>query len=344
MVQRVRALVVDDSAFMRRVISDILNSDPEIEVIGYARNGEDAVKKVYDLRPDVVTLDVEMPRLNGLGALSQIMQENPTPVVMLSAYTDRGRRETIEALELGAVDFIAKPSGEISLHLEELKGEILTKVKIAARTKVRKLAKIVKHRPAKLQARRTDGMRKLVVIGASTGGPKAVLEILSKLPSNLPACFLIVQHMPGGFTTSFAKRLNSKSRLRVEEAKNGAALSQGVAYVAPGDYHMLVNGSSLNVVGGLKLHGVRPAIDFTMESAAIKYGENAVGVLLTGMGIDGAAGMKAIKERGGLTIAQDEETSLVFGMPRAAINLGCVDEVLPLHKIPDRLTLLLEAS
>lgn len=344
MVQKVRALVVDDSAFMRRVIGDILSSDPGIEVIGFARNGEEAVEKVEALRPDVVTLDVEMPRLNGLGALSRIMRRAPTPVVMLSAYTDRGRKETIEALELGAVDFITKPSGEISIHLAELKGEILSKVKVAARTRVRSLAKTVKQAPSRLPLRRIGGMNKLVVIGASTGGPKAVLEILSKLPSNLPACFLIVQHMPKGFTTSFANRLNLKSSLKVAEAKEGATLSQGVAYVAPGDYHMLVNGSTVDIVKGLKLHGVRPAIDFTMESAAIKYGENTIGILLTGMGMDGAAGLKAIKERGGVTIAQDEETSLVFGMPKAAIKLGCVDEVLPLHKIPDRLIMMLGAG
>jgi two-component system chemotaxis response regulator CheB len=344
MAQKVRALVVDDSAFMRRVIGDILNSDPAVEVVGFAGDGVEALKKVDVLHPDVVTLDVEMPRLNGLGALSRIMMRSPTPVVMLSAYTDRGRRETIEALELGAVDFIAKPSGEISPHLEALKEEILEKVKLAAATRVGRLTEIISRNPPKIAEKEVSMMSKIVVIGASTGGPKAVLEILSKLPPNLPACFLVVQHMPSGFTASFARRLNSKSSLRVMEAEKGAPLRQGVAYVAPGDYHMLVNGQSLDVVKGLRLHGVRPAIDFTMESAALRYRERTIGVLLTGMGIDGAAGMRAIKERGGITLAQDKETSLVFGMPKAAIKLGCIDEVIPLNKMPGRLTRLLEAG
>jgi two-component system chemotaxis response regulator CheB len=343
-MSHIRALVVDDSAFMRKIIGDILNSDPEIQVVGYARDGEDAIEKVESLRPDVVTLDVEMPRLNGLGALSRIMQRTPTPVVMLSAYTDRGRRETIVALENGAVDFITKPSGEISIQLAELRDEILRKVKIAARTRVKRLAKSATRAFTRPAALRVKGRRRLVVIGASTGGPKALLEIMSRLPSGLPACLLLVQHMPEGFTTSFAKRLDSKSSFQVREAEDGMTLQEGVAYVAPGDYHLLVNGSALNIVKGLKLHGVRPAIDFTMESAALKYGENTVGVLLTGMGIDGAAGMKAIKEQGGTTIAQDEKTSLVFGMPHAAIRLGCVDEILPLQRIPERLTAILEGS
>lgn len=344
MAEKVRVLVVDDSAFMRRVICNILNSDPEVEVAGYARDGEEAIKKVKNLRPDVVTLDVEMPRLNGLGALSVIMRECPTPVVMISAYTAKGRKETIKALELGAVDFIAKPSGEVSPHLEKLRDEILEKVKVAAKSRVKRLIRAVKEKPSKRLRVKAAGMSKIVVIGASTGGPRAILEILSKLSPNLPACFLIVQHMPEGFTTSFARRLDTKSPLKVMEAQNGSPLRQGIAYVAPGDYHLLVDSSSLNIIKGLKLHGVRPAIDFTMESAANKFGENTIGVLLTGMGVDGAAGMKAIKERGGITLAQDEETSLVFGMPKAAISLGCIDEVLPLHKIPERLSMLLEAS
>jgi two-component system chemotaxis response regulator CheB len=283
--------------------------------------------------------------LNGLGALSEIMKNFPTPVVMLSAYTAKGKKETIEALELGAVDFIAKPSGSISLRLGELKEEIISKVKLASRARVKKPKKPLPSAPAKppkqLEQAPTE---RLVVIGASTGGPQAILEILSRLSPDLPACFLIVQHMPRGFTSSFANRLNSKSALQVKEASPGDALHQGVAYVAPGDYHLIVKDASLNLVKGLKLHGVRPAIDFTMESAALKYGRRTIGVLLTGMGIDGAAGMKAIKEKGGSTIVQDEETSLVFGMPRAAIKLGCIDEVLPLERIPEKIARILGVS
>lgn len=343
MNRRIRALVVDDSALMRRVIRDILNSDPEIQVIGSARDGTEAIKKVEKLQPDVVTLDVEMPNLDGLGALSVIMRDFPTPVVMLSAYTARGRRETIEALELGAVDFIAKPTGSISLRLGELKEEIIDKIKLASKARVKKLKELL---PTTQPSKKVEQapMERLVIIGASTGGPQAILEILSKLSPDLPACFLIVQHMPRGFTTSFANRLNSKSSLWVKEACHGDAMQQGVVYVAPGDYHMIVRNASLHLAKGLKLHGVRPAIDFTMESAAIRYRDNTIGILLTGMGIDGAAGIKAIKERGGSTLAQDESTSLIFGMPRAAIKLGCIDKVLPLERIPEEINRMLGVS
>lgn len=331
-MNKVRALIVDDSAFMRRVITDILHSEPGIEVVGTARNGEEAIKKIEKIRPDVVTMDVEMPVMNGLQALAVIMKDFPTPVVMLSAYTEKGGRETMEALELGAVDFIAKPSGPVSLNIEELREEILDKIKVASKSRAKTRG------PSKVESitlkRKRVGRDKIVIIGASTGGPQAIVDIFSRLPGDLLACFIIVQHMPPGFTTSFASRLNSKSTIRVKEAQDGDPLQAGSAYVAPGDYHVLVKNGSLSVVKGLRLHGVRPAIDFTMESAAKKYRDKVVGVLLTGMGVDGAAGMKAIKENGGATIAQDEMTSLVYGMPRAAINLDCVDAVRSLEEIP----------
>lgn len=339
----IRALIVDDSAFMRRVITDILESDPEIEVVGTARNGKAALKKIDEIRPDVVTMDVEMPGLNGLETLSIIMEDFPTPVVMLSAFTERGRKETIEALERGAVDFIAKPSGPISINIGELKEEILGKIKVAFRSKAKKF-KTPKHKSISVRKFKRLSEDKLVVIGASTGGPQAIVEIFSRLPRDTPACFLIVQHMPPGFTTSFANRLNSKSSLWVKEAQNGDSLHHGTAYVAPGDYHMIVKNGSLSLTKTLRLHGVRPAIDFTMESAAIRFGDKVVGVLLTGMGMDGAAGMKAIKDSGGVTIAQDEASSLVYGMPQAAIKLECVDRVCPLERIPVEILKELEVS
>ncbi len=339
----IRALVVDDSAFMRRIITDILESDPEIEVVGTARNGEAALKKIDEIRPDVVTMDVEMPGLNGLKALSVIMEDFPTPVVMVSAFTEKGRKETIEALELGAVDFIAKPSGPISLNIGELKEEILGRIKVASRSKAKKF-KTLKPKSISVRKFRRFSEGKLVVIGASTGGPQAIVEIFSSLPRDTPACFLIVQHMPPGFTTSFASRLNSKSSLWIKEAQDGDSLHPGTAYVAPGDYHMIVKNGSLSMTKALRLHGVRPAIDFTMESAAIKLGDNVVGVLLTGMGVDGAAGMTAIKERGGATIAQDEASSLVYGMPQAAVKMGCIDRICSLERIPVEILKKLEVS
>ncbi len=334
----IRVLVVDDSAFMRKMITQILNSDPEIEVIATARDGEDAIKKVEKLRPDVVTLDVEMPRVDGLTALAYIMNKSPLPVVMLSALTGEGTKATVKALSYGAVDYIQKPSGTISLDIEKIRDEIIRKVKLAANARVRKL-KLENRKPKKIDFH--SFTKKLVVIGASTGGPQALVEIISHLPKNIPASILVVQHMPKQFTRSFAERLDSLSEIEVEEAEEGDRIIEGKALLAPGDYHMLVNNSKITLDDGPKINSVRPAVDPTMISAAEAYGENVIGVILTGMGNDGAYGIKVIKEKGGTTIAQDESTSVVFGMPKAAIATGCVDKVLPLHEISKEIIALL---
>lgn len=328
----INVLVVDDSAFMRKMISDMLNSDPDIRVAGTARDGQDAIEKVERLRPDAITLDVEMPGVDGLTALAYIMNKHPTPVVMLSALTKKGTEETIRALEYGAVDFITKPSGNISLDIEILHSEIIDKVKLAALAKVKRV-KAVARKFVSEEIKFAD-RRRVVVIGASTGGPQALVEVLQKLPGRIPACLLVVQHMPKGFTKSFAERLDNLSALDVKEAEDGEPLRPGVAFVAPGDYHMIIEDSAVKLNQGDKIHGVRPAVDATMKSAAEAFEADTVGVLLTGMGSDGALGMKVIKERGGATIAQDESTSIIFGMPKAALELGCVDKVVPISQIP----------
>ena len=329
-MSQIKVLVVDDSLFMRTAISSLLNSDPKISVIGTAGDGEEALRKISELNPDVVTLDVEMPRINGLTTLKEIMKKHPLPVVMLSALTKEGAKETFKALEYGAVDYVVKPSGTVSLDLKLVRDELIAKIKAAA------FAKPMRHKVKKpgIVAKSFDSEGKVIAMGASTGGPQALTEILSRLPEDIPPT-LIVQHMPEGFTKAFAEHLDEKCQFKVKEAENGDRISKGLALVAPGGYHMLVtkNGRILLDKGPL-IHNVRPAVDPMMFSVAEAYGSKVVGVLLTGMGRDGAKGMKAIKEKGGTTIAQDEKTCVVFGMPKAAIGEGCVDIVLPLHKIP----------
>ncbi len=330
MPSKIRVLVVDDSLFMRKAISSLLNSDPKISVIGTAKDGEEALQKISELNPDVITLDIEMPRMDGLTTLKEIMRRKPLPVIMLSALTKKGAKETFTALEYGAVDYVLKPSGTVSLDLKLVKDQLIAKIKTAA------LTRPLTHKTIKPStvAKSFDAEDKVIAMGASTGGPQALTEILSRLPEDIPPT-LIVQHMPEGFTRFFAEHLDEKCQFKVKEAENGDQISRGLALVAPGGYHMLVqkNGRIL-LDKGPRVHNVRPAVDPMMFSVAEAYSSKVVGVLLTGMGKDGAKGMKAIKKKGGATIAQDEETCVVFGMPKAAIEEGCVDIVLPLHKIP----------
>ncbi|NPA63158.1 MAG: chemotaxis response regulator protein-glutamate methylesterase [Methanococci archaeon] len=353
--KKIRVLVVDDSAFMRKVISDILNSDPEIEVIGTAKDGVEAVELVQKLEPDVITMDVEMPRMNGLEAVKKIMEIKPTPIVMLSALTKEGSKITFEALEAGAVDFISKPSGSISLDIRKIGEDIIKKVKQAAKAKVVKKVSTTRHKPTikeEKEEKKTlpqtseeltvpDSKLKemCVIIGSSTGGPPVVTEIISKLPKRMPPIF-VVQHMPPGFTKLFADRINQVSKLNVKEAEHGERVMPGYVYIAPGDYHMLLTKRGENVYISLdnkmpKVNGTRPAVDITAESVANIYGGKSVGVILTGIGKDGAYGFKKIKEKGGKIIAQDGKTCVVFGMPKAVIELGIADLVLPPSEIPE---------
>jgi two-component system chemotaxis response regulator CheB len=329
-----RAVVVDDSHFMRTVITDILESG-DIDVVAEATDGREAVDVVAEHEPDVVTMDVEMPRMNGIEAVEEIMESTPTPILMLSAHTEDGAEATFEALDHGAVDVLAKPGGEVSTGISAIKDDLVETVK-----------SVVRADPSTVDESTTDHdapdvddadefvENPTVVIGASTGGPSVVENVLSGLPAEADLRILIVQHMPDSFTSRFAKRLDSRSEYDVREASDGDRIGGGEALVAKGDYHMVVSNYSS---GRLRVklnqdperHGVRPAIDTTMETAAETISDTLTGVVLTGMGADGASGIEAIKGAGGQTIAQNEETCSVFGIPARAIETGCVDEVMP---------------
>lgn len=363
MLKKVSVLVVDDSAFMRRMLSDILNEDPGIEVVGTARNGQEALEGLTRLKPDVITLDVEMPVMGGLSALGEIMKVRPTPVLMISSQTQAGADATLKALQRGAVDFIAKPSGSISLDIGKLGDEIRQKVKLASTINISRVpAAVSKPKPVlgkpvepKVEASAQkptsspaltrpvwSELNKLVIIGTSTGGPKALYEIIPSLPKDLGAGVLIVQHMPPGFTKSLADRLNQASALKVKEAEDGDEVLPGFAYVAPGDFHMSVK--TIERVAGRRqliielnqgppVGGHRPDINTMFNSVAKSYWSKIVAVLLTGMGNDGTEGMKNIKAIGGKTIAEDQSTCVVYGIPRSAIEAKIVDRVVPLGQV-----------
>jgi len=335
-----KVLIIEDSAFMRKIITNILSADPQLEVVAAARNGLEGVQLCADLKPDVITMDIEMPVMDGLTALEKIMAENPTPVVMLSSLTTEGAEATLKALDLGAVDFIAKPSGAISLDLGKIKEEIVLKVKTAAQARLQggRPGRLV-HTLPKLNTPTVQEGRKLtkiVAIGTSTGGPKALQEIIPLLPRSIPAGIVIVQHMPKGFTKSLADRLDSLSQLTVREAQDGDELVPGLALIAPGDYHLEVQRTTTKTVVRLNqqppVGGHRPSVDVMMKSVAAAGLVN-IGVILTGMGQDGVEGMELIKKNGGQTIAQDQDTCIVFGMPKVAIERNCIDKVVPLQKI-----------
>lgn len=340
--RKITVLIVDDSALVRQLLVDMISQDPELEVAGIARDGVEAIKMTQDLDPDVITMDIHMPEMDGLSALEYIMKKSPRPVVMLSALVKKGAAPTLKALELGAVDFIAKPS-QFPTSVNEVREDVIDKIKAAARSRAKEVWERTRRAkpPKKVKVRR-ESVRggRLVVLGASAGGPRALAEIVPALPEDIPASIVVVQHMPEPFTGSFAERLNSKARVEVREALNGEELEQGLALVVPGGQDMM-----FEKIGGGKVrarllptvakHGASPVIDVTMESAAQVFGERAVGVLLSGMGSDGAMGMGMIKDAGGETIAQNEETCLVFGMPRAAIERHLVSDVLPLEKIAE---------
>jgi two-component system chemotaxis response regulator CheB len=314
---------------MRKVISDLVSSDPELNVVGTAMDGVDALEKISKLHPDVVTMDVAMPRMDGLTAVRHIMEQCPVPMIMLSSATSEGAETTLNALECGAVDYVLKPSGAISLDIHKVRDELVNKVKAAANARLVRHGHAVCSSIPPLQATRG----RIVLLGASTGGPPAIEDILLELPENSPP-MLIVQHMPPGFTRSFSERLDHLCKFRVKEAKEQDLITQGQALLAPGGYHMTVGKDRrVHLDTSPAVHGVRPAVDPMMETAADVYGSRAIGVLLTGMGRDGASGMEAVKKNGGSTIAQDEATCTIFGMPKAAIEKGVVDKVLPLNKI-----------
>ncbi len=341
----IKVLIVDDSVFMRQILKDILKTDDSLDVIGIAKDGKEAVELIPKLKPDVVTLDVEMPNMNGIEVLRWIMKNYPLPVVMVSALTHKGSQATIEALELGAVDFVGKPSGSVSMDLGDKSPEILTKVKTAAGANLTTLKMTRKPMaptpaPAPLNIKRRG--QKIVAIGTSTGGPKALSEVIPMLPANLAAGVVIVQHMPAGFTNSLAQRLNQASALEVYEAKAGDKVTQGKVLIAPGGFHLSVEkGGAIHLNEDPPIHGLRPTVDIMMESVARNFKQNVIGVVLTGMGTDGAEGMKLIKEHNGQTIAEHESTCTIYGMPKAVVEGGLADLVVPLPKVAGKIVELL---
>lgn len=339
----VRVLVVEDSTFMRRAIINILNSSPQIEVIDYATNGKEALEKALLLRPDVITADVEMPVMDGITFLAQIMKRCPTPVVMLSTLTQKGAGVTLKALSLGAVDFISKPSA-YSTELKSQRDIIIEKVIAASRANIKKRkkidAEISNNAGVKEEFKGRNNRVKAIFIGVSTGGPKTLYEIIPMLPGNIGVPIFIVQHMPAMFTNSFAESLDSRSKLKVKEAVSGEYVEPNTVYIAPGGMQMevvrVLNTERIRVFEGPEDVMYKPSVDITGFSVARVYKEGILGIILTGMGSDGAEAFKFIKERGGITIAESESTAVIFGMPQAVIQQGNADIICPSYNIPNK--------
>jgi two-component system, chemotaxis family, protein-glutamate methylesterase/glutaminase len=340
MKDRVRVLVVDDSALMRKLIPLILERDPEIEVVGTAMDGAFALRKIAELHPDVVTLDLEMPRMDGLETLRSIMRTAPLPVIVFSTHSKEGAYSTFKALAHGAIDFVAKPKNAAAGNLDPIATQLAEKIKVAKRAGGPKtIPNFVPDVPAaqKNRSRSTLPPNRVIAIGISTGGPNALQYLLSQIPGDFPATFVIVQHMPEGFTEMFARRLDECCALEVQEAKSGDLLLAGRALICPGNRHMMVRrmprGEMVVLSDGPTINGHRPSVDVLFHSVAQEFALTAVGLLMTGMGDDGAEGLGAIKAAGGIALAQSEETCVVSGMPRAAILKGYVNKVLPLEGI-----------
>lgn len=355
MKHRIKVLIVDDSALMRRTLREILQTDDELEVIGTARDGQDAVEKARELKPDVVTMDINMPVMDGLTSMQHILHDRPEmPIVMISSLTTEGAFTTFEALALGAFDYVAKPSGTVSSNLHIVGREIIEKVKLAyrsskrrswiSRVQARSAAAAKWKPPVPVQTRRppaarSDDLTAVVVIGISTGGPGTLMQLLPKLPPDLKAAVLVVQHMPASFTSSFAKRLAEACAISFKEAEAGDVLANGRGYLAPGGYQLLVHRDGrLLRLSGSPVTTFMPSVNVTMESVLERVGgSRTVGVIMTGMGDDGADAMVKIRQAGGITIAEDESTAIVFGMPREAILRGGAEIVAPAHRVADEI-------
>lgn len=350
MAGRIKVLIVDDSALMRKVLKEIIMVDESLEVVGTARDGQDAIEKVHELMPDVITMDINMPVMDGLTAMQYILSDYPQmPVIMVSSLTVDGAMSTFEALELGAFDYVAKPSGTVSSNLHVVGREIIQKVKLAYKSANKKNIRdrVARRSNAAVRSKvvpvnsfntmRNNEFSKVVVIGISTGGPATLMEVLPMLPRDLRAAVIIIQHMPPAFTTSFAKRLNEACQISIKEAEAGDVLQNGRGYLGAGGYHLVVRGEG----GVLRLPNspktvFMPSVNVTMNSVLDAYGgKNVIGVLMTGMGDDGADAMVRIRNAGGITIAEDESTAVVYGMPREAIERGGAEIVLPSYKIAD---------
>ncbi len=333
--KKIRVLIVDDSMFMRAAVKKILDGDVRFEVVGQARDGAEGVQKVLQLTPDVVTMDFNMPKMDGAAAVREIMAQRPTAVVMLSAHTHEGARETFEALAAGAVDFLPKPAGEVSADLSSLAVALVDKLIAAAHATPRVYAPVPSPRASRVDASSSMvvGLR-VCVIGISTGGPAALTQVIPRLVGDIGSAIIVVQHMPAAFTSPFADRLDAQSEITVREAQSGDRPRRGLALVAPGDHHLeLDDHGVIRITTGPEVNGCRPSVDVTMRHVARVFGRRGAGVVMTGMGRDGADGLAAIKQAGGVTCAQDRETSVVYGMPRAAIESGAAETVLPLDQI-----------
>lgn len=335
--KKTRVLIVDDSAFMRKVLEEIIRTDPKLEVVGQAKDGREAITMAQSLQPDVLTMDINMPRMDGLEATRHIMTQNPRPILIVSSESRQGAQSTLQALELGAIDFVTKPSSGIDLDMRNVRDELLGKIKMAAKVRVVRTAAL--HDPsASPEAKETAASAKevpaseprvpLVMIAASTGGPATLMRLMPRFPKNFPAAVVLVQHMPATFTSQLSVQLTEVAAIRVKEAEPNEALQTGTCYVCPGSHHLRISLSGrIKLDDGPRISGYRPCADVAFESAAAYAGANLVGVVLTGMGNDGAKGVQAVKAARGAVLAQDEASSVIFGMPAEAIRTGCVDRV-----------------
>jgi two-component system, chemotaxis family, protein-glutamate methylesterase/glutaminase len=349
--KKFRVLIVDDSSFMRKVLETIFNADDQLQVAGHAKDGREAVALAESLKPDVITMDINMPHMDGLQATAQIMTTNPKPIVIVSSESKEGAASTLKALELGAIEFVGKPSSGIDLDMQSVKEELLRKVRMAAKVRVVRTASRLalsvqgtngSPTPAKPAAPvRTapvvpaDQRFPVVVLGASTGGPATVMRLAPGFTRDFPAAVFLVQHMPASFTTQYAAQLAEFTSIRVKEAENNETVQPGTLYICPGAQHLRVTPAGriqLDATSG-RINGYLPNIDVTMETVAAYAGAMSIGVVLTGMGNDGAIGAKAIKSAGGMVLAQDEATSVIFGMPAEAIKVAAVDQVLAIDDI-----------
>jgi len=359
--RRIRVLVVDDSAFMRRVLHGIIATDPQLEVCGEARDGQDAVTQAEVLKPDVISMDINMPHMDGLQATEVIMSANPRPILIVSSESKEGAEVTLKSLELGAIDFVAKPSGGVDLDMHSVKEELCRKLKMASKVRVVRTASRLRlqHEIATSVTRTEPGIGggrfvkaaaeqrtqngngqpprgkfPIVVMASSTGGPATLMRFVPAFPADFPGAVIVVQHMPGNFTSQFSRQLGEVGRMRVKEADAGEIIVPGQIYVCPGAQHLRVSPTGrISLDDGPRIAGYRPCADLALESAADFAGPMAIGVILTGMGNDGAKGVQAIRNVGGHVIAQDESTAIIFGMPQEAIRTGAVDQVLPIDAI-----------
>ncbi|HTC94784.1 MAG TPA: chemotaxis response regulator protein-glutamate methylesterase [Terriglobales bacterium] len=350
MSDKIRVLVVDDSAVMRKLIPQILERDPTIEVVGTAMDGAFGLKKIEEVHPHVITLDLEMPRMDGTEMLRQIMRSDKIPVIIVSSHSVAGAAATFKALALGAFDFIAKPRDGAQDRMDEIASELIAKIKVAAKARMHRWesgvpANNANHNNDKPIAKPAPRLKaspsKIIAIGSSTGGPNTLQYLLSQLPADFSAAMVVVQHMPEGFTEMFAKRLDESCSLEVKEAQSGDLLLAGRVLIAPGSKHMRVRRMPLGDIVVLSddppHNGHRPSVDLLFRSVAQEFGPNAIAILMTGMGDDGADGVGAVRAAGGLTIAQSEESCVVFGMPKAAIDKGFVTRVVPLETMANTL-------